>query len=641
MSFHRIGTTLVCFALAVFFAGAATAAPLDAYGRLPALEDLAISPNGKVLASVKTDAAGHRVVVVETLDTHQLLTSFAAGTDKLRGVAWADDDKLLITISNAVYTGWTDELLELYVTVSYSLKTGQTTDLLKDASWALHVVAGDTEARSIGGKTMLFVPGFARSGLRLVLAMYMIDPETGTPTQIDLGNKYTTGYEIDAAGNLAARIEYDESRQHWSLNIRRNGEWVEGYGVDASIETPEVLGWTPDGASLLVAVIDGDKRILKPFNVAAGTFGPPIDPGTDISGTLIDTVSQRMIGGIAADETSGYVFLKPADQAAWNRVKALFPGERASFESWNADRSRIVVRVDGPRDGTAYRLVDLAANSVTPLGDAYAGIGPDDIAPVTLVHYKTADGLVIPAYLTLPRNRPAKNLSLIVMPHGGPAARDMPGFDWWAQALASVGYAVLQPEFRGSDGFGWSLLSAGFGEWGRKMQTDLSDGIRYLADQGMVDPARVCIVGASYGGYAALAGATLQHGIYRCAVSVAGLSDPGRLLGGLALSRNDDSNMRYLERYLGARRGDSRLAEIAPLEHASEADIPILLFHGTDDTVVPFEQTSLMNDALYHHGKQVQFYSLTDQDHWLSRGQTRLLMLKKIVEFLEAVNAPG
>ena len=148
------------------------------------------------------------------------------------------------------------------------------------------------------------------------------------------------------------------------------------------------------------------------------------------------------------------------------------------------------------------------------------------VSKVESVKYKAADGLEITGYLTLPNGREAKGLPLIVFPHGGPASRDTLGFDWWAQAMASRGYAVLQVNFRGSDGLGWEFTKAGFGEWGRKMQTDLSDGVRNLTSQGVVDPKRVCIVGGSYGGYAALAGATLQKDVYRCAVSFGGVDLP-------------------------------------------------------------------------------------------------------------------
>jgi dipeptidyl aminopeptidase/acylaminoacyl peptidase len=129
------------------------------------------------------------------------------------------------------------------------------------------------------------------------------------------------------------------------------------------------------------------------------------------------------------------------------------------------------------------------------------------------------------------------------MPHGGPEARDYPVFDWWAQAFASRGYVVLQPNFRGSTGYGAAFLRAGYGEWGRKMQSDISDGLAFLVDAGIADPGRACIVGASYGGYAALAGVTLQKGLYRCAVSVAGISDLQKMVATDVYESGGDATM--------------------------------------------------------------------------------------------------
>ncbi len=619
----------------------AAAAPLDAYGNLPSLSDFALSPDGKRLAYVKGEN-GQRIITIEAVDGRHLITTIAPGASKIRGLVWADDDKLLITVSNAQQTNWAYGLLELSVTLSYSVATGKFTDLLKDTSRALHIVAGDTEARRIGGRTLLFVPGLARSGLRLVLTMYQVDPDTGIPTQLELGSKSTTGYVVDDAGAVVARTDYIEDKQRWSLLLRRGGDWVEAYGVDATIETPQIVGWAADGKSILVRSVQNGEPVLKPLAVADGSWGAPLPPVFALSQTIADPATHRVIGGVGIGEHLDYVFFAPADQAAFDAAVKLFPGEDVQFQSWSADRKRIVVLVDGARDGSAYRLVDLATGAVEPLGPAYSAIAPSDIAPVKTIHYSAADGFQIPAFLTLPAGKPASALPLIVFPHGGPAARDMPGFDWWAQAMASRGYAVLQPQFRGSDGFGWAHLAAGFGQWGRKMQTDLSDGVRALAAQGIVDPKRVCIVGASYGGYAALAGATLDRGVYRCAVSVSGVSDPARMMGRPYVGSADDRGLRYIERFLGATDyRDPALDRISPLAHAADADIPILLMHGSDDTVVPFEQSSLMSDALYKLKKPVTFYSLSGEDHWLSRSTTRRLMLEKIVAFLEANNPPN
>jgi dipeptidyl aminopeptidase/acylaminoacyl peptidase len=232
----------------------------------------------------------------------------------------------------------------------------------------------------------------------------------------------------------------------------------------------------------------------------------------------------------------------------------------------------------------------------------------------------------------------------VVFPHGGPAVRDEPGFDWWAQAMASQGYAVLQVNYRGSDGFGWKFLAAGFGEWGRKMQTDLSDGVRYLAAQGTIDPARVCIVGASYGGYAALAGATLDTGVYRCAVDVSGPSNLAKLIawGKGREGRQGVGIERYWSRYMGVQdAADPKLAAISPASQAAKATIPILVIHGKDDTVVPFEQSQMMVDALRRAGKDVDFVVLEHEDHWLSRSDTRQQMLQATVDFLEKHNPPS
>jgi dipeptidyl aminopeptidase/acylaminoacyl peptidase len=270
----------------------------------------------------------------------------------------------------------------------------------------------------------------------------------------------------------------------------------------------------------------------------------------------------------------------------------------------------------------------------------YGGLtAPLEVRRIT---YEAADGLQIPGYLTLPAGGPATMLPLILLAHGGPAVRDTSDFDWWAQALAAQGYAVLQPNYRGS-ATSQAFMQAGFGQWGRKMQTDLSDGVRYLAAQGIVDPARVCIVGASYGGYAALAGVTLDHGIYRCAVSVAGPSDLKLMLrwsNGKYGGRSSIAE-RYWERFMAVSGpDDAALEAISPIRHLDAVSVPVLLIHGRDDTVVPYEQSEAMYDALRRAKKQVDLVTLKHEDHWLSRGETRLQMLQTSIDFLRANNPP-
>jgi dipeptidyl aminopeptidase/acylaminoacyl peptidase len=309
--------------------------------------------------------------------------------------------------------------------------------------------------------------------------------------------------------------------------------------------------------------------------------------------------------------------------------------------SWSDDRRKIVVRVEAPKAGPFYARIELDTGSAGVLGPVYGDLKPQDIAEVRAVRYKAADGLEITGYLTLPKGRAAEKLPLIVMPHGGPASRDEPGFDWWAQGLASRGYAVLQPNFRGSDGFGRKFLEAGYGQWGRKMQSDLSDGVRYLSAQGTIDPARVCIVGASYGGYAALAGATLDKGVYRCAVAVAGVADLKQFLVEELKSDNgrETATQRYWSRFMGVEnRRDRDLTAISPAHNVAGSSVPVMLIHGKDDTVVLYAQSQRMHDALRAAGRPVEFVTLKAEDHWLSRSATRLQTLEATVAFIEKHN---
>jgi dipeptidyl aminopeptidase/acylaminoacyl peptidase len=201
---------------------------------------------------------------------------------------------------------------------------------------------------------------------------------------------------------------------------------------------------------------------------------------------------------------------------------------------------------------------------------------------------------------------------------------------------------VFQPNFRGSDGYGARFRAAGYGEWGRKMQTDVSDGLAELGRLGVVDPKRACIVGAGYGGYAALAGVTVQQGFYRCAVSVAGIADPGASLANIARwSDGPDSATRYWRRFMGVTSlQEGELKAVSPFDAAARADAPILLVHGTDDTVVPIDESRRMAAALRAAGKPVELIELPHEDHWLSHATNRIAMLTAAVAFVEKYDPP-
>jgi dipeptidyl aminopeptidase/acylaminoacyl peptidase len=631
-------------ALCALLTGAAQGAPLEAYGQLPTLDNVAISPDGKHIAFA-TDVQGARTVVIDSIDDRKALAGLKTGEQKLRDLSWVDDERLMITMSvTSRAIGITGGRQEYMLSQIYDIKTGETKPLFKRVNNSMNVVLGVPEIRTVDGHARIFAEGYGFDDENGVQTLFSVDPETD---DVRIPERRTGGsgdWVLDEHGTVVAITEYDGGRQRWTLKARRGSKFDEIYAVAAPIETPAVLGIGPDGKSLMIQEVKDGTVKQSQFNIETGAAETPLDLGDGFAGIVVDPITHRIIGSRQMGDSVSYVFFDPEDQAAWHSVTQAFPGEEVQLVSWSSDRKRVVVRVDGREDGADYQLVDLNTNHATALGRIYSGIDPGDVATVKIIHYAAADGRMIPAYLTLPNGRPAKGLPLIVLPHGGPAARDEPGFDWWAQALASRGYAVLQPEFRGSNGFGWAHLAAGFGEWGHKMQTDLSDGVRFLAADGTIDPKRVCIAGASYGGYAALAGPTLQPGIYRCAVSVAGVSDPRGMLEQerRAAQASDSASQRYWSRFMGVKDfDDAKLSDISPLDHAATADVPILLIHGGDDTVVSFDQSVNMDRALRRAGKQVTFVKLDSEDHWLSKSETRLKMLQAMVTFLETNNPPN
>jgi dipeptidyl aminopeptidase/acylaminoacyl peptidase len=314
-----------------------------------------------------------------------------------------------------------------------------------------------------------------------------------------------------------------------------------------------------------------------------------------------------------------------------------FPGVAVRALSWNTTLDKLIVEVDSPQRPIEYYFLDRTTHAASKIGSAYPDLQSFDLGATQPYPYKARDGLEIPAYLTLPPGKTAKNLPLVMLPHGGPDARDEIRFDWLAQFFANRGYAVLQPNYRGSSGYGETFTKAGAHQWGLKMQDDLTDGVRKLVADGIADPKRVCIVGASYGGYAALAGAALTPDVYACAVSFAGVSDLQKMLGfERARGGKDSQSDSFWTSRIGSTYEDTeQLRATSPAQHANQIKCPLLLMHGEGDTTVPIDQSEVMADAMKRAGKQVEFIRFAGEDHYFSLADTRIRFLKETEAFLQ------
>jgi dipeptidyl aminopeptidase/acylaminoacyl peptidase len=614
--------------------------PLEVFGRLPTLEDIVLSPDGSRAALVKTDGEERNLLVVRTTG-HELLGGAHVGNAKLRSLSWIDDEHLLIEVSSTSpppmdFSGPIQEWRQL-LTYDIPKKKLAPLNFAVPNERTFNIVIGTPMVRVVNGSSALFVEGWYVTD-RTLPALFRYDVNDQRMRIVARASEGWTRWLVDGSGEIAGEYLYDDNKKRWEMRAPKSAHSMRVLtSGDAPIDVPSVLGFDRSGDSILMSFREDGDEVWKPLSLKDGSWGDPVGARKRFDEVIGERTTGRIIGGRTRDR---YVFFDNELQAHWDATLRAFPGEVVYLASHSDDYSKIVVRAFGAKDRYVYAMFDWYSHQTVILGNVYEGLA--GVAEQQHLSYKAADGFEIPAYLTLPMGRPASHLPLVVLPHGGPAAADEEGFDWWAQALAAQGYAVLQPNYRGSD-LGARFIAAGFGEWGRKMQSDLSDGLSYLADKGIIDRSRVCIVGGSYGGYAALAGVTLQSGIYRCAVSVSGIADMKRFMEWINITkgRRDNLGQRYLDRFLGVSGpGDPTVAAISPIEHLAAVSAPVLLIHGKDDTVVPYEQSDRMADALKHAGKHVEFVKLKHEDHWLSRSETRLEMLEATVAFLKANNPP-
>lgn len=621
--------------------------PLAVYGTLPSTELVQVSPSGDRLALVTVVGEERRLAVVD-LEGYRALGSAIVGQAKIRDLSWIDENRVLIVTSS------TETLpqiglsrTELYHGQIFNVAANRIVRMLSPNRDLFPALMSSVRVRHAEDGPDLFVRAYsfeAPGGLDL----YRVDPDTGRARRAESMSRSVDDFILDDDGRSLARSGYDERSRAWTLELRQDGRFRENWRVSTQVDTPGLIGLGLNGDSVIVAAdrpdLSREGREDAEFfdvNLVTGAWRP-VRFDFNPESLYFHPVTRRLIGASRLEEQGRrYAFAEDASAVLWQTVAQALPDLSLEIVSWSDDLRTLVVYADGAQDAGAYHLLDLDKAELLTLGQTYPAVAADQVAPVRAVTLPAADGLELHGYLTTPVGRQARSLPLVVLAHGGPAARDTPGFDWWSQALASRGYAVLRLNFRGATGYGDAFMEAGYGEWGRRMQTDLSDGVRWLAGQGVVDPERVCIVGASYGGYAALAGVTLDPGVYRCAVPVAGVSDLRDMIAEEAEQgeRRDNSTVRYWNRFMGGDGpGDRSLDARSPARQAARADAPILLIHGRDDTVVPYSQTSGMAAALRRAGKPHEVVALAGEDHWLSRAETRQQMLAATVAFLETHN---
>ena len=634
----------------------ALASTPEIYGRLPSIDEAEVSPDGSMVALLETVGGTTRVGFYDLATGAS--NAVSVGKLKARDIKWAGNKFVLLLVSNTdrVETTAGMQTWEVWRYISISsdgkniryLFSGDTVfastttsgDLLHtlpdEPDYALFANLNNTTTRAVGVSNIrsnddLFVRGWS---------VYKVDLRNGKEKKIVTGSEETSDFIVNAAGEPIIRIDRDESGKDWVVQRIESRRKVS--------EIVRIPATSTGGSRLGFSALSDDEKYLYAFGYnnanTLGVHGLNLETGTidktfyrndryDVDGLVIDPALARVIGARYTDDFPKTIYFDDDFQALHNALAKALKNDNISVTSMSQDKTMAVVKVTYANKPTSFYLYDKKAGQLSSLGAAYPEIA--DGAPVnrTPYQYTASDGVPIRGYLTTPKGKSGP-LPAIILPHGGPEARDSQNFDWWASFYAARGYAVYRPNFRGSTGYGWNFRAMGYGEWGRRMQDDITEGVTALIKDGVIDESRLCIVGASYGGYAALAGASLTPDLYQCAVSVNGVSDLVSMLG--AEARESQYSVDYWERRIGSRfREKDEIAAVSPAQQVRAIKAPVMIMHGVNDTVVPIAQSIRMRDALASARKPHEYIELADEDHWLSNEATRIEMLRESIRFID------
>lgn len=643
----------------LFLAPLARAQGSDAarFADAPAVRDAVLSPDGNYVALIRRNPDGEHISVIDLVQHQERgIQNFRSDNGRLNWVAWKGNDRLLFsatafgTAEGRRFTGTTlrSDDVEYRVTRIFAIS--------RDGGEPLQMFQGQTNRLYGGLGSMSLISELSRDPTHVLIGaqgddgygVWRADVTTGRVEQLENGTADTVFYQTDGEDNVVIRTEMRSNWSGYRILRRAPGarEWtaqIETTFAAEATNSPDfvVLGAAPGvGRVYVSARAQGqDLAALYELDTTTGALGGPLMQGSraDMSSGWFNPATHELMVGCAFGRR---LVCSAADSSLQAHLTAIAAatGNRStvSLVDMSADGNVWLLRMSGPTDPGGFSIYDRRSNRLRRVGPFFPSVDASVLSPTEIVEYQSRDGTTLWAYVTA---RPGATgpRPMVVMPHGGPEARDYYGFDPWVQFLASRGYIVVQPNFRGGYGFGRNFADAGRGQWGRRMQDDVTDATQHMINSGRADRARICIVGASYGGYAALAGAALTPDLYRCVVSIAGVSDLLTMLAAEREAGRHSPSYEYWLRSIGnPNENREDLIAVSPARLTSRISAPVLLLHGEADDIVGVEQSELMQRAMQSAGKEVRFVRLPNSGHrWVEwAAEDRLLALQELDAFL-------
>jgi dipeptidyl aminopeptidase/acylaminoacyl peptidase len=623
-------------------ARAAEPAPAAAYRpedffRPRTTSDAALSPSGGRVAVLHADRTDKVLTsymdIIDVAHPDQPPKRIALGNHEADAVAWANEKRLLIWVTyNVAPKGMPDEYIRRVISVGEDgtqavplfVNRGKAIFYIHDLGTLIDPLPDDPDH--------VLMMAFDMS--RYMPTLYQVDVNTGAAVVVEYGAARTT-YWFTQKGVPMLRTDTNSSGSVLKILARGPGEtnWkpVRTLKIDQTRDF-EIIGAAAElGVFYVRAVLEGEDRpSLRELNVRSLEYGPPLLPHQDADavGAWIDP-SGKLRGVRYMVDKPVYEFADKALAPHFAAIEKHF-GPECGVDLVDMDKaeSRYVGRASGPRQPGLMFLYDKAAHSITEFGEVRANLRPERLGAMEVLKVRTRDGQAITAYLTAPASGAPG--PLVVMPHGGPRARDFFAFNAWVQTLAAQGWWVLQPNFRGSGGYGLAFAKAGFGRWGDRMQEDVEDAVAQVLADKKLNAGQVAIMGASYGGYAALMGAIRRPELYRAVICIAGVSDLPEMLA--YDEEHDDTPDKFLTTWWRDQIGDpvrdaDKLAAASPRRRAAEFKAPVLIIHGAADGIVPVGQGRGMAEALKAAGKPCDYWEVKKVGHpeWPESQQVELM----------------
>lgn len=623
---NNLGALLLLAAICSLPAGASageagTAAPerpariaTAELAQLPEISNAAISPDGARLAFLAR-IKGREVIIYRGIHEQAGQPINLPEKVDFNWLRWAGPNKLLFSVGrNIPYFG--EEARQTILAIR-DLATGETKIIGRDG-------------QGLEGDDVLFVDP---EGQYLLLSIqrtiydypsvFRVALPDGKMSEVVRARAPVWEWYADDAGIVRAGVGWN-SRKLKFFYRRSQEEKFEQIGAikpgddEAFFDIAKVVAGSDDG--YVLSAEKTGRQALHKFNYRTREIGDLVyghdvydvdDYWLNFDGTALEGVSYT-------DDRSRIEWFDAGSRKLQEQLDRAIPNRQAWVVSKSRDARQLLVLATAPDEPGLYYLLDRNKGEMSPIAAMMRGLPPEMLAETKPVTYTARDGTKIPAYLTLPKGRAAKGLPLIVHPHGGPyGVRDRLDYDPHVQFFANRGYAVLQPNYRGSGGYGTAFGEAGVGQIGKKMQDDLDDGMDWLVKEGMVDKARVCMIGASYGGYAALWAVARNPDRYRCAASFAGVADWKAMLKYDARYLTKEANASWQARVTGA--GELDLVAVSPTQQASRIARPVLIGHGEDDSNVPISQSKKLVAALRAAGNSnFEYVAYRDEGHGFS-----------------------